>query len=143
MQRMPTHNGLNIAVSLVAILAGGAIVSLCEPGAKEAAQPPMEAPVPLQEGTPAADAGPVLKAVLGKLPPPGPNQVKDAGKCRWPAQFLDGGCWMAVADEKPPCTSPDGTARAWPHDGRCWVRYLEAKPVPQSGDPRHRGVAEP
>lgn len=143
MHLMPANNALNVALGLVAILAGGAVVSLCESGAEEATPPAMEVPVPLQGGTPSADAGPVLKAVLGKLPPPGPNQVKDAGKCRWPAQFLENGCWMVVGDVKPPCTSPDGTVRAWPHDGRCWVPYAEAKPAPQSGDPRHRGVAEP
>jgi hypothetical protein len=105
---------------------------------------PLEAPVPLLETTPTTDAGAIAaRFIPGKLPPPASNQVKEVDKCPWPAKFLEGGCWMAVANEKPPCKAPDGRKAAWAHEDQCWVPYAEAKPPRQSGEPRPRGVADP
>lgn len=100
---------------------------------------PLEAPVPLLEYTPTADAGPVRRSVLGKLPPPAANQRK-SGQCD-PEQAqveLNGGCWVQTTTP-PPC--PLG--KQWEHEGRCWLPVGVAKPAPTSGGGEPRGVADP
>jgi hypothetical protein len=105
---------------------------------------PLEAPVPLLEATPTADAGAIAMRVLpGKLPAAGQNQIRDPKKCPRPAKFIEGGCWMAVADEEPPCEKPGEPKVMWAHAGRCWVPYAAARLPQQSGDPRPVGLADP
>ena len=123
----------------------GAVFAVMTPAMKTPPPPPpLEAPVPLQDSTPTADAGAIaMRLVPGKLPPPGPNQIQEPGKCPWPAKFINGGCWMSSGDVLPPCESPDKSKKLWAHENKCWTPYAEAKPTPQSGEPKPRGVAEP
>jgi hypothetical protein len=99
--------------------------------------PPMEPAVPLQEWT-TADAGAMaFRMVPGKIPAPGPNQLRACDPERSEV-LINGGCWVKT-DKKPPC--PRG--KQWEHEGACYLPVAEAKPVPQSGEPKPRGVAEP
>lgn len=94
--------------------------------------------VPLLTATPAVL--PVLAMALpGKLPPPGPNQLR-AGKCdkRAAAVEVNGGCWLKT-ETPPPC--PEGIQ--WEHEGRCWLPLAAAKPMPTTGEPRTAPVAAP
>lgn len=133
-------NHQNNAVLIIASLVAAALVFAVVPGRRAApSEPELDAPVPMQEATPTADAGPIIHIVLGKLPPPGPNQLR-SGQCD-PEQAqveINGGCWLKT-EKPPPC--PRG--KLWEHEGRCWIPVAQAKPVPQSGEPRPRGVAGP
>lgn len=140
------NHGPNKALIATGVFAGLAVLLLVPtPNPRPPTPPPtpLEVPVPLLEVTPTADAGPMIAMVLRNLPAPGPNQIKDPSKCHWPAKFVEGGCWLAVDGPKPPCVSPDGSTKLWPHADRCWTPYAEAKPVPTSGELRPLGVAEP
>jgi hypothetical protein len=105
----------------------------------EAGPAPLPVPqVPLLSSTPAAL--PMLAMALpGKLPPPGPNQLR-AGQCDPErAQVeINNGCWVRT-ETPPPC--PKG--KQWEHEGRCWLPVAEAKPVPTTGEPRTAGIADP
>jgi len=106
---------------------------------------PLEAPVPLLETTPAAvDGGVIARMVLVGLPPPASNQVQEGSKCEAPAKMRRGGCWVAVADELPPCDPPAGKQRRlWPEDGKCWLPVGTARTTPTSGGGAPVGVADP
>jgi hypothetical protein len=94
--------------------------------------------VPLLSSTPAAL--PMLAVALpGKLPPPGPNQLR-AGKCdKRAAQVeINGGCWVKT-ETPPPC--PEGIQ--WEHETRCWLPAALAKPAPTTGEPSTAPVAGP
>lgn len=131
----------NIAWTMVGIAAFALVIIWDPKPQKPPPLPiPLEAPVPLLESTPTADAGAfVARSVPGKLPAPGPNQRR-AGQCD-PEQSqveVNGGCWVQTT-HPPPC--PMG--KQWEHEGRCWLPVGHAKPIPRSGDPRPLGVAEP
>lgn len=130
----------NAALAIAAlVLAAFILVALPPRRPVTAPTESFEAPVPMQESTPTADAGALRQVVLGRLPPPGPNQLR-AGQCD-PDQAqveINGGCWLETK-KPPPC--PRG--KLWEHEGRCWIPVAQAKPVPQSGEARPRGVAEP
>lgn len=133
---MHRHNVL-LACAAVALF----VLVLSEtPRPKVPPPTPLEAPVPLLETTPTTDAGAIAaRFIPGKLPPPGPNQLR-AGKCD-PEQShveINGGCWVKT-ERPPPC--PRG--KQWEHEGRCWLPVAPAKQLPQSGEPRPRGVADP
>lgn len=136
-------NALGVAAALVVASLGLWLV----PKKAQPPEAPLEAPVPMQEWT--ADAGvlvlPAIRVVILGLPKPGPNQITKLEKCRPPAKFRDGGCWLAIADEVPPCDPPPGQPRnLWAEDKRCWFPVAEAKPPPTSGEPRRPGgVAGP
>lgn len=87
----------------------------------------------------------MLNAVLSrKLPEPGQGQVNTATACKPPGRFVDGGCWIPVADEVPPCTPTNGEHRTmWPHDGKCWLPVPRTARGPTSGEPRPGSVADP
>jgi hypothetical protein len=136
----------NLVFGALAALLFGWALSLDRPRPAQA-EVALEAPVPLQEWT--ADAGvivlPTMKVVIGKLPSPGPNQIKESRKCEAPAQFKEGGCWLPIAGEQPPCDPAAGRQRKlWPDKGMCWFPVAEARPPPTTGEPRrHGGVAGP
>lgn len=95
--------------------------------------------------TDSARGGDVLVAVApGKLPSPARGQL-EAEKCEEPAQVLDGGCWLAVANQSPPCDPPPGKPRKmWPKNGQCWMPVFKAAVTPTSSDPRGGvSVADP
>jgi len=109
------------------------------PSPKAPPPSPLEAPVPLQEWT-TADAGAMMARVVpGRLPTPGPNQLR-AGQCdpERSEKEVNGGCW--VKTEKPP---PCPRGKQWEHEGACWLPVAQAKPVPTSGGGEAKGVANP
>jgi hypothetical protein len=96
--------------------------------------------------TDSAPAAELLVAVApGKLPSPGRGQLEPE-KCEEPAQVLDGGCWLAVANQQPPCDPPAGKPRKmWPKNGQCWMPVFKAATTPTSSEPRggRVSVADP
>jgi hypothetical protein len=129
-------------VLLALVLAPGLAYLVLPGGASQALEkgpvPLLVPPVPLLSSAPMTL--PVLAMVLpGKLPPPGPNQLR-AGKCnaKGAEVELSGGCWLQTTTP-PPC--PEGIQ--WEHEGKCWRPVAEAKPVPTTGEPRSAGVAGP
>jgi hypothetical protein len=138
----------NIVFGVVAAVLGYAVVAwdLKKPLPQPRDEEAFELPVPMQEM--AVDAGANLPGArgvgIGRLPSPGPNQITDAAKCIPPAKFRDGGCWIAVADEKPPCDPPAGRQRnLWPDGERCWFPVARAAPTPTSGEAHAGSVAAP
>jgi len=132
----------NARLTIVAIIAATIAIAVFTPVPQRTTKPPptpLEAPVPLQEWT-TADAGAwVASALPGRLPTPGPNQLR-AGQCDpdRSEKEVNGGCW--VKTEKPP---PCPRGKQWEHEGACWLPVAHAKPVPTSGGGEARGVAEP
>ena len=131
-------NALGVAAALMVASLGLWLV----PKKVPPPEAPLEAPVPIQEFTP-ADAGvivlPTMRVLILGLPKPGPNQIKDAKQCKSPAEFRSGGCWLAVA-KKPPCNPPEGEPRnLWEDEGLCWFPVAHARLPPTSGEPRRPG----
>lgn len=99
---------------------------------------PIPLPVPVQEWTTEAKGWAPMQVLFGTIPKPGPNQKK-AGHCNPKAAQVEinGGCWVKTETPRP---CPEGVQ--WEHDdGRCYLPVAEAKPVPQSGEPRLVNVA--
>lgn len=71
---------------------------------------------------------PLLKAVLGNLPPPMPNQLK-AGRCDpdRAEEELEGGCWIRTKT-KPNPHCPAG--KQWEYEGACYVPVMDKQPRP-------------
>lgn len=99
---------------------------------------PIPLPVPVQEWTTEAHGWSPMQVLFATIPPPGPNQ-KRAGKCNPKAAQVEirGGCWVKTETPRP---CPEGVQ--WEHDdGRCYLPVAEAKPVPQSGEPKMVNIA--
>lgn len=140
------HNRVNLLLGLIA--AGWFTVALTFDPRPKPHPVPAEAiePAPSLEWT--VDAGQSMATfstiVLKKLPAPGANQITDPSKCQPPAKVVQGGCWLAVADEYPPCDPPHGKPRnLWPDNGKCWFPVAPARGAPTSGGGGVPGVANP
>ena len=131
---MRAAQALTIGLLATATVLGALTIPM--PHKQEAPTPALDAPTPLQEWT-TADAGVLaLRVVLGKLPPPDPRQRK--APCDPDLNVeINGYCWIPLAVEKCP------KGKAFEHEGKCYAYSLESKRVPQSGEPRYPGVAEP
>lgn len=121
-----------VVVLLLAVLLPTSAATLFKPPPASLPQGPMPLPVPSLDWTTDGSGAPplIIRAVLGSLPSPGPNQKK-AGQCRPERSEVakNGGCWVKTTHPKP---CPEGYQ--WEDDdGSCWLPVAYAKPVPTSG----------
>lgn len=125
-------------IILLSVLIPTGAQTLLMPKVNSLPRGPMPLPVPPLAETTEIHGWNPLAEVLNTIPPPGPNQ-KRAGKCNPKAAQVEinGGCWVKTETPRP---CPEGIQ--WEHeDGRCYLPVAEAKPVPQSGEPRLVNVA--
>jgi hypothetical protein len=68
---------------------------------------------------------------MPKRPFKGQARTDKEGKCEDSEVPINGGCWIALADMKPPCKS-----KAYEWTGRCYLPIYPAPPEPSSTLPR-------
>ncbi len=83
-------------------------------------------------------AGPGMRGNIGErkkgrpLPvAPSPHQMKPPCKDAPSATAINGGCWVKIADQAPPC-SPE----LFEYGNACWMRVLDVETPPSSETPR-------